>query len=125
MSYKDTVLPIIRQTREMLLPNWGKVAYEDKGRKFPFDIVTEVDKKVEKFLREKLAEVYPEIKFVIGDVRDLRLNEKFDAILFLGKGSVYLVENKDVLSALNSLKRNETQIIPTQMFLVCRETCQI
>lgn len=48
---------------------------------------------------------YPEIRFVQGDVRKLSLKEKFDAIIFLGKGSVYLNTDDDVMSALQSMKR--------------------
>lgn len=48
---------------------------------------------------------YPQIKFIEGDVRNLKIKGKFDAILFLGKGSVYLISNKDVLSAFNSMKK--------------------
>ena len=64
MSYKENVLPIIRSTRSISLPNYGVV--ESLGSKTgdPSDVVTEVDKNVEKFLEEKLAQVYPEIPFV-------------------------------------------------------------
>ncbi len=48
---------------------------------------------------------YPEIRFVQGDVRKLSLKQKFDAIIFVGKGSVYLTTDDDVMSALKSMKR--------------------
>jgi SAM-dependent methyltransferase len=48
---------------------------------------------------------YPQIKFFKADVRNLKIKESFDAIVFLGKGSVYLNCNDDVLNALISLKR--------------------
>ena len=64
MSYKEKVLPIIRSTRSISLPNYGVVESLGSKTEKPFDVVTEVDKNVENFLREKLAIVYPEIKFV-------------------------------------------------------------
>lgn len=48
---------------------------------------------------------YPELRFIQGDVRKLDLNEKFDAIIFVGKGSVYLTTDNDVMSALKSMKK--------------------
>src|SRR3989344_8496433 len=47
---------------------------------------------------------YPEIRFVQGDVRKLSLKEKFDAIIFVGKGSAYLTTDDDIMSALKSIK---------------------
>lgn len=48
---------------------------------------------------------YPKIHFVKGDVRNLKFKRHFDVILFLGKGSVYLNSNTDVLKTLKSMKR--------------------
>ena len=48
---------------------------------------------------------YPEIEFIQGDVRKLQLKEKFDAVIFLGKGSVYLTTDDDVMAALKSMKK--------------------
>lgn len=48
---------------------------------------------------------YPQIRFIQGDVRKLSLKERFDAIIFVGKGSAYLTKDDDVLSALKSMKK--------------------
>jgi ubiquinone/menaquinone biosynthesis C-methylase UbiE len=48
---------------------------------------------------------YPELKFVQGDVRRLTLDEKFNAIIFIGKGSVYLTSDNEFISALKSMKK--------------------
>lgn len=48
---------------------------------------------------------YPSTKLVVGDVRDLNITQKFDAVIFLGKGSIYLNTNKDVMDALKSIKK--------------------
>jgi myo-inositol-1(or 4)-monophosphatase len=77
MSYKDTVLPIIRATREITLPHWGTAEVIDKKTEAAGDVVTELDKKVEKFLREKLAEVHPDIKFVGEEEGGDRTAERF------------------------------------------------
>ncbi len=47
---------------------------------------------------------YPEIKFLQGDVRKLSLDEKYDAIIFVGVGSAYLTTDDDAISALKSMK---------------------
>jgi len=48
---------------------------------------------------------YPELRFMQGDVRNLSLNESFDAVIFLGAGSAYLTTDDDALSALRSMKK--------------------
>ena len=48
---------------------------------------------------------YPDIRFIQGDVRKLQLKEKFDEVIFLGKGSVYLTTDDDVMAALKSMKK--------------------
>jgi dTDP-3-amino-3,4,6-trideoxy-alpha-D-glucopyranose N,N-dimethyltransferase/N-dimethyltransferase len=48
---------------------------------------------------------YPGLEFIHSDARNLKLRRKFDAILFLGKGSAYLTTDDDVMSALKSMKR--------------------
>ena len=64
MSYKDTVLPIVRSVRDIVLPEWGTAELVINKSDHPADAVTEVDKKVEKVLREKLAIAHPDISFV-------------------------------------------------------------
>ena len=64
MSYKDAVLPIVREVREILLPEWGTAEIIDKKTEVSSDVVTALDAKVEKFLKSRLAEVYPDIQFV-------------------------------------------------------------
>lgn len=64
MSYKDTVIPIVKEVRGLVLPSWGNAEIVDKKSLNPGDVVTELDRKVETFLKEKLAEVYPDIGFV-------------------------------------------------------------
>jgi SAM-dependent methyltransferase len=59
---------------------------------------------------------YPKIKFIVDDIRKLKIYGKFDAILFLGKGSVYLTKDKDVISALESLKKHAKKLIITDAF---------
>jgi|SRR3989344_2597718 len=63
-KYKDTVLPIVRGVREILLPEWGTAKNIGKKTERSSDVVTVLDQKVENFLREKLAKVYPDITFV-------------------------------------------------------------
>jgi ubiquinone/menaquinone biosynthesis C-methylase UbiE len=48
---------------------------------------------------------YPDFIFILGDIRNLLLNETFDAIVWVGGGSAYLTSDDDVISALQSMKR--------------------
>ena len=57
------VQDILRQTRTISLPHFGKIAYADKGDR-GVDLVTDIDIAVEEFLREKLHERDPSIPFV-------------------------------------------------------------
>ncbi len=62
-NYADTVLPIVRGTREMLMPHFGNVAEVSRKGGGAVNAVTELDFATEKYLREKLAAVYPTIPF--------------------------------------------------------------
>ena len=52
----------------------------------------------------------PEIKFLKQDMKNLKLKQKFDAVICLGRSFTYMTTNEDVEKALNSfnkvLKRN-------------------
>jgi myo-inositol-1(or 4)-monophosphatase len=77
MNYKDKVLPIIRETREMLLSQWGKaeiIAHKDESA---VNVVTELDNKVEKFVSSKLQVLYPDIGFVGEEFGGDRTADKF------------------------------------------------
>jgi myo-inositol-1(or 4)-monophosphatase len=77
MSYKNTVLPIIREVREMVLPHYGLADIVHKKSTAPSDVVTELDQKVEKFLKDRLAEIYPDIEFVGEEYGGNRDAKKF------------------------------------------------
>src|ERR1700734_335922 len=55
---------LVRTTRAMLLPYWGNIQQTDQKSDRPEDAVTELDRSVEKYLREKLITQYPGIGFV-------------------------------------------------------------
>ena len=58
MSYKDTVLPIVKEVRNIVLPNYGCASIMQEKSNHPADVVTELDGKVEEFLKEKLLNEY-------------------------------------------------------------------
>src|SRR3989344_6055188 len=62
-NYASTVLPIIRGTREMLLPHYGRVAEVSRKGKGAVNAVTHLDLQIETYLRESLARAYPHISF--------------------------------------------------------------
>lgn len=77
MSYKDTVLPIVKEVREILLPGYGFASVVDEKSKHPADVVTDLDGKVEEFLKEKLAKIFPDIEFVGEESGGNRNAERF------------------------------------------------
>ena len=77
MSYKDTVLPIIRKTRTISLPSWGCCEIIDTKTASPASIVTEIDGAVEDFLKKELNEAYPDIAFVGEEAGGNRDAQKF------------------------------------------------
>ena len=77
MSYKNTVLPIIRKTRAISLPSWGFCEIIDIKNAHPASIVTEIDGAVEGFLKKELSVIYPDIVFVGEEMGGNREAEKF------------------------------------------------
>jgi myo-inositol-1(or 4)-monophosphatase len=64
MDFKSTVLPILRSTRSITLPHWGKAkVMSNKGTR-AHDVVTELDIAVEEQVKKELTELYPNIAFV-------------------------------------------------------------
>ncbi|MEQ1814167.1 MAG: inositol monophosphatase [Candidatus Nitrotoga sp.] len=63
MNFTEDVLPIVRASRDISLPGFGKNAFERKDSGKMFDVVTDADIAVEAFLRMELAKVAPEIAF--------------------------------------------------------------
>jgi len=49
--------------------------------------------------------VDPKAKFVQGDMRKLKLKDKFDAILITGRSFTYLTTNDDVMNTLKSIHK--------------------
>lgn len=76
-SYSNTILPIIRRVRDMVLPHYGKVAFQDKTSVRKYDSVTWLDFTVERFLKEELARAYPDIPFVGEETGGERTAERF------------------------------------------------
>lgn len=63
MTISDKVLPILRETRSMTLPEYGTVVVESKKSEYSHDVVTKVDKAVEEFLEHALKAVDPDAGF--------------------------------------------------------------
>ncbi len=54
---------IVRRVREIVMPFYGNVAFTDKGG-YRTDHVTELDVRVEEYLRDELSKAFPGIPFV-------------------------------------------------------------
>lgn len=63
-TYSQTILPVIRRVREMLMPHFGNAQFEHKQSGKRFELVTRLDGEVERFLKKEFANAYPDIAFV-------------------------------------------------------------
>jgi myo-inositol-1(or 4)-monophosphatase len=63
MNHKQDVLAVIRETRTLSFPRWGDVAATHKNNN-AHDVVTELDRKIEKVLQRELTAIDPETAFV-------------------------------------------------------------
>ncbi len=77
MSYAQTVLPLIREIRPMILPHWGNAGSITAKSASPADLVTELDTSVEAFMTRRLEELYPDIGFVGEEYGGDREQERF------------------------------------------------
>ncbi|PIQ68144.1 MAG: hypothetical protein COV91_05740 [Candidatus Taylorbacteria bacterium CG11_big_fil_rev_8_21_14_0_20_46_11] len=76
-TYSEAVLPIIHQVRETLLPFYGNVPFTEKNPTGKEDLLTELDTKVERFLRTEFKKLYPDIDFVGEEDGGDRTKERF------------------------------------------------
>ena len=53
---------------------------------------------------EYAKSAYPGIHFLVGDMRDLRLNKRFDVIMTLGSGLNYMLTNSDLNRAIETFR---------------------
>jgi len=60
----EKVLQILRATRNILLPQWGKINIAYQKDRSSHNIVTEMDIRVENLIKEELSKIYPGIEFV-------------------------------------------------------------
>jgi myo-inositol-1(or 4)-monophosphatase len=58
------VLTIVRHVRRMLFPSYGNIEGTQKQAGKKFELVTQLDIDVERFLKRELAKAYPDIAFV-------------------------------------------------------------
>jgi len=76
-SFKQSVVPIIREVKDIVLPFFGNVEQirhkDDSGQ----NLVTELDVKVESFVSERLKGLYPSIQFVGEEGGGDRTAERF------------------------------------------------
>lgn len=64
MNYKEIVLPIMRESRGVLMSGWGNALVVGQKSSKAVDVVTEVDKQVEQLVSSRLKSAFPEIGFV-------------------------------------------------------------
>lgn len=60
----ELVLPIVRKTRDISLPYWGKAESIKQKSDSPHDAVTKLDGEIEQYLTVELKKIFPDIPFV-------------------------------------------------------------
>lgn len=63
-KFPEIILPIMRKTREMLMPFWGNVEILAQKGTNSTSVVTKLDQEIELYLKECLALEYPDIAYV-------------------------------------------------------------
>lgn len=71
------VLPIIRNTRSITLPHFGKAEVSATKGKYAHDVVTKLDQEVEIHLRDELKKHYPDVDFAGEEFGGSRDGKKF------------------------------------------------
>ncbi len=72
-----SVLPILAETRPMLLPLWGKAKELTRKTNAASSAVTALDQSIEKFLNAKLCQLDPTISFVWEEFGGARTAERY------------------------------------------------
>ncbi len=62
-SYSEVIIPILKEVKDMVLPFYGLVEKVEHKDDSGFNVVTELDRKVETFLAEIFHTEYPDIGF--------------------------------------------------------------
>lgn len=73
----EDILPIVRRTREMLLPHWGAVEGTTKAGADAASVVTELDLAVERYLADALSIADPNAGFAGEEFGGSRNRERF------------------------------------------------
>lgn len=73
----DKIIAIVRKTRDLSLPYFGKIEAKNFKSESFTDAVTEIDEKIENFLRTNLNEIIPEVSFVGEEFGGERSAETF------------------------------------------------
>lgn len=74
-NISDKILPIIRSTRSITLPLYGKVEVLAQKDESPHNVVTKVDREVEQYLKTEFSKIDPTIEFAgeeFGGSRDFK-----------------------------------------------------
>ncbi len=76
-NFSETVIPIIRRTRELLLPYWGNIESTKQKDESASSVVTRLDEEIEQYLFKELKVLYPDIDFVGEEFGGNRTAKKF------------------------------------------------
>lgn len=60
----NEIIEVIRSTRALSLPNFGNVDVKEYKSQSATDAVTEIDQKIEAYLKDELSKIMPDVTFV-------------------------------------------------------------
>lgn len=118
--YSEAISPLLKKVREMVMPHYGSVEKVEHKDNSGFNVVTELDRKVELFLAENLQKAYPGISFFGEEFGGNKESERFwivdpiDATAHFVRGNPFcttqlalIEEGKVTFSAIYDFVRDE------------------
>jgi myo-inositol-1(or 4)-monophosphatase len=101
MEYAQTVVPMMRELREILLPHWGTAEAHDKEG-LRRSIVTDLDIAAEIYAAKRLSQLHPGIPFV-GEERGGDRSEKRFWLMDPIDGTVQFVKGEEGCTSMLAL----------------------
>lgn len=102
VAFLESIFKITQKPRRLLELGCGTGNYTQILSERGYEITgVDISEKMLKIAKEKCA-----AKFLMGDIRDISINERFDACVAMFAVMGYITENSDIIKALNNIRRH-------------------
>lgn len=110
VDFLESIFNITQKPRRLLELGCGTGNYTQILSERGYEISgVDISEKMLQIAKEKCA-----AKFLMGDIRDISINERFDACVAMFAVMGYITENSDIIKALNNIRRH---LKPNGMFV--------